>query len=352
MHTYLIGEIGQNHNGSVETAKRLIDLAATEPTDDLFGTRLRPFDAIKLTKRDLTQEMSSSAWHAPYTSPHSFGKTYGEHRTFLELSEEEHFELFRYAKSRGLDVVETLCGTSCLDMLGLFKPDYLKVASRDLSNLPLLDAMAATGIPLILSTGMSDLLELSQALEVVLTHHDNVTILHCLSQYPAEHQRLNLRTIPYLQRLFPQHRIGYSDHSIGILMPPLAVALGAAMIEKHITLDRRMKGADQQGSLGPDGMRRMVRDVRLAEQALGEEKMEADAASQAASIKLGRSVASKVSIQEGTVITEDMIHLLSPGDGVRWANRSVLIGGIAVEAIAINEIIYPQMIQRNDGQND
>lgn len=145
--TYIIGEIGQNHNGSVDVAKLLVELVARPVHEDLFNMELPPMDAVKLTKRDLSEELSVSQMNRPYDSPNSFGKTYGEHRAFLELSDEDHFEVYRFAKSLGLDFVETLCAKGCLSLLKLFVPDRLKVASRDLTNLPLLAAMAETKIP-------------------------------------------------------------------------------------------------------------------------------------------------------------------------------------------------------------
>ena len=154
-HTYLIAEIGQNHNGSADVAKLIIDLITRAPEDLLFHNELKSVDAVKLTKRDLDHELSASQRSRPYDTVHSFGKTYGEHREALELSNEEHFDVYRYAKARGLQFVETLCAPSCLSMLELFTPDYLKVASRDLTNLPLLAAMGATKIPIIISTGMA-----------------------------------------------------------------------------------------------------------------------------------------------------------------------------------------------------
>src|SRR5665648_645080 len=153
--TYIIGEIGQNHNGEVEIAKKLIDLVTEPVIDKLFGQKLMPMNAVKMTRRDLNEELSASEMVRPYENPNSFGKTYGEHRAFLELNDEQHFEVFRYAKLKGLEFVETLCAKGCLSMLGLFTPDRLKVASRDLTNLPLLEAMAETKIPIILSTGMT-----------------------------------------------------------------------------------------------------------------------------------------------------------------------------------------------------
>ena len=176
----------------------------------------------------------------------------------MELNDEQHFELYKYAKSKDLDFVETLCAIGCLSMIELFEPDYLKVASRDLTNLPLLNAMAETRIPMILSTGMGGEKEIDEALEIITKHHESVSILHCLSQYPTEYKNINLKSITYLQNRYSGFKIGYSDHSIGISIPIAAVAMGATIIEKHITLDRSMKGTDQAGSLAPDGMFRMV----------------------------------------------------------------------------------------------
>ncbi len=142
--TYIIGEIGQNHNGSVDIAKLIVELVSRPITEDTFNLKLKPMNAVKMTKRDLNEELAVSQMNCIYNSPNSFGYTYGEHRKFLELSDEEHWEVYKYAKSLGLDFVETLCAKGCLSLLKLFTPDYLKVASRDLTNLPLLEAMAET----------------------------------------------------------------------------------------------------------------------------------------------------------------------------------------------------------------
>ena len=193
--TYIIGEIGQNHNGSVDIAKLLTELVARPIKEDDFGIDIQPINAVKLTKRDLSEELSSSQMNRPYDNPNSFGKTYGAHRKFLELSDEAHFEVYKYAKSLGLDFVETLCAKGCLSMLRLFTPDRLKVASRDLTNLPLLEALAETRIPIILSTGMAGKKELDEALAVITKYHDNIAILHCVSQYPTEPDTCSLSAI-------------------------------------------------------------------------------------------------------------------------------------------------------------
>lgn len=344
-HTYVIGEIGQNHNGSVDLAKLLVEVAARNVREDLFGLTLKPMDAIKLTKRDLNEELSDSQMAAAYDSPHSFGKTYGEHRAFLELTDEQHFEVYKHAKSFKLDVVETLCATGCLSLLKFFTPDKLKVASRDLTNLPLLSAMAETKIPIILSTGMAGKPELDSAIETINRYHSDIAILHCVSQYPTEPKNTNLKTISYLQKNYPQYTIGYSDHTIGISAPIAAVAMGARIIEKHITLDRRMKGTDQAGSLGIDGINRMMRDIRIMEISMGVEDIFIDDSVKKAKDKLERSVATNKAIKAGDIVTEADIHLLSPGDGYKWGQKENVIGKTAKVDIPKNEVIYPSFIK-------
>lgn len=345
MKTYIIGEIGQNHNGSTDIAKLIIDFASAPIIEQLFNLELSCMDAVKLTKRDLNWELSDSQMKTAYNSPHSFGVTYGEHRDFLELSDEEHFEIYKYAISKGLDFVETLCAPSCLSILKLFTPTFLKVASRDLTNLPLLESLAETNIPIILSTGMAGKIELDNALDVITKYHENISILHCVSQYPTEPKNVNLNTIKYLQKNYPKYKIGYSDHTIGIATPVAAVAMGAQIIEKHITIDRRMKGTDQSGSLGIDGLNRMVRDIRVLELSLGKEDLYIEEDVKSARIKLERSIASKRTINVGEIIKKEDLHMLSPGDGFKWSEIDSIVGKIAMEKIPENEVIYKNMIK-------
>lgn len=342
--TYIIGEIGQNHNGSVDIAKLIIDLISRPVIEEEFNLQLKPMDAVKLTKRDLSEELSDSQMNRPYVNDNSFGATYGEHRAALELSDEQHFEVYKYAKTKGLDFVETLCAKGCLSLLKLFSPDYLKVASRDLTNLPLLEAMAETKIPIILSTGMAGKDDLDNALNVISKYHENISILHCVSQYPTNPNNLNLLTIKYLQENYGKYIIGFSDHTIGISAPVAAVAMGAKIIEKHITIDRRMKGTDQKGSLGPDGVNRMIRDIRLTELSMGKEELFIEPSVESARIKLERSIATKHDMKAGDVISIDDIHLLSPGDGYKWIEKDKVIGKKLLKDIKKNEIIYKDMI--------
>lgn len=343
-HTYLIAEIGQNHNGSVETAKLIIDMVSRPIEEKLFHIPLDGIDAVKLTKRDLNEELSRSEMSRIYDSPNSFGRTYGEHRAFLELDDEEHAELYRHTKEKGLDFIETLCAIGCLSLLKHFTPDKLKVASRDLTNLPLLEAMAETKIPMILSTGMAGKQELDEALEVIVKHHEQISILHCVSEYPTHPDHVNLRSIAFLKEHYPNYSIGFSDHTIGISAPVAASALGAEIIEKHVTLDRDMKGTDQAGSLGPDGVRRMVRDIRLIDRSLGKKDLFIEPEVRQSRLKLERSIATKKKLEEGHVISENDIHLLSPGDGFKWRERENVIGKTLKKAIDQDEIIYPDYI--------
>lgn len=342
---YVIGEIGQNHNGSVDIARQIINMAAADISEPLFNIPIPKMDAVKFTRRDLKEELSKSQMDRPYDSPHSFGKTYGEHRAFLELNDDQHFELYKYAKSLGFDFVETLCAIGCLSMLKLFKPDRLKVASRDLTNLPLLDALAETHIPIILSTGMAGKKELDDALTVITKHHNNISILHCVSQYPTHPQKVNLNSITYLKENYPEYTIGYSDHTIGIATPVAAVAMGARIIEKHITLDRNMKGTDQAGSLGPDGVKRMIRDIRLLEMSFGKKEIFIEPTVEASRTKLERSIATKREIKKGEIIKTEDIHMLSPGDGFKWVQKNIVIGKRALKDIPQDEIIYKSDIE-------
>jgi len=339
-NTYIIGEIGQNHNGSVDIAKLIVESAARPIEEKLFGLPLKGMDAVKLTKRDLNFELSDSQMKKPYEGRNAFGPTYGEHREVLELSDEEHFEIYKYAKQFDLDFVETLCAPSCTSILKYFTPDYLKVASRDLTNLVLLEVMAETKIPIILSTGMAGKNELDDALETIGKHHSDVGILHCVSEYPTQPKNVNLNTILYLIKNYSEYVIGYSDHTIGISTPVAAAALGAKIIEKHITLDRRMRGTDQAGSLGPDGLNRMVRDLRLLDMSKGEESLFISDDVAGAKNKLARSIASNKNLKKGHILSKEDIHLLSPGDGFQWVDKRFVIGKELLVDIPANEIIY------------
>lgn len=339
--TYIIAEIGQNHNGDIRIAKKIIDQLDRFPYDEITGNRLNRVNAVKLTKRDLTEELSEEGMKKPYTGKHSFGATYGEHREFLELSYEEHVELGHYIKSKGFEFVETLCSVKTLQLLDMIKVDNIKVASRDLTNIPLIKALAKRPEPVIFSTGMADLLDLNNAVQIFKEEgKENFSILHCLSQYPAEYERINLNTITYLKDKFPGQYIGYSDHSLGTHIPVAAVAIGAEIIEKHVTLDRNMKGTDHAGSADIGTFFEMVHDIRTLELSFGEYGIVKDPVVAATKDKLERSLALKVAKFKGEVIREEDLHMISPGDGLKWQHRHMFIDKPASQDYKANTILY------------
>src|SRR5690554_4062071 len=186
--------------------------------------------------------------------------------------------------------------------------------------------------------------ELDDAIETITKYHNDLSILHCVSQYPTHPKNVNLRTINYLIKNYSEYTIGYSDHTIGISTPIAAVASGAKIIEKHITIDRRMKGTDQAGSLGPDGVHRMVRDIRILDESLGKEEIFIVEDTTAAKNKLERSIATKRSMKKGEVIQQSDIHLLSPGDGFKWSDKNSVVGKKVKYDLPANEIIYSKHI--------
>lgn len=265
--TYICAEIGINHNGDVEIAERLIDAAADAGAD-----------AVKLQKRSVDVVYSPEELARPRESP--WGTTNGDQKRGLELWRHEYQRLAAHARDRGLDFTASCWDLEALDqVLDWVNPPWLKIASAVLtwpSNVrdPLLRAHAATGLPLVMSTGMCDVEQIDEALEVLRGEWacsamlPALTICACTSTYPCADDEINLRTIPALRERYGCD-VGYSGHERGIATTVAAVALGARFIERHITLDRTMYGSDQAASLEPQGFARMVRDIRAVEAALG-----------------------------------------------------------------------------------
>lgn len=334
---YIIAEAGQNHNGSMKMAKQLIDMVAMPIIDKAFNRELKGTDAIKFTKRDMTEELTKAEYNKIYDSPNSFGRTYGEHREKLELSYEQHVELFKYAKSKGVDFVETLTSIKTLKLLEYIDVKYIKVASRDLVNIPLLNEIGKTKKPVILSTGMGGIPEIDKAVETINKYHEDIIILHCISEYPADYHNLNLNSIPFMKDRY-KYPIGYSDHSIGIVAPTVAVALGATYIEKHVTISHSLKGSDHKCALEPDGLWRMVRDIRNMEVALGKAGKQVSEAVKPFKEKLERSICCNKVIKKGEILKETDLIMLSPGGGLRWDEKDIIIGKkakIDIESMSI-----------------
>ena len=323
--TYIIAEIGQNHNGSMEIAKSLIDMAKR------CGA-----NAVKFQKRDIDSELTTEAYNKIYDNPNSFGKTYGEHRRFLELSEEQHNDLKNYANKIGITYFCTPCDIPSLELLERIACPFYKVASRDLTNIPLLEALGKTGKTIIISTGMATFEDIDDALNALKLPSDKLVIMQCTSEYPCKPENVNLNAIKTIEDKY-NCICGLSDHTSGVIIASAASAIGVKIIEKHITLDRTMKGTDQPGSLEEAGLRKLIDYINAIAKAMGDgEKIKIHESINLAKTKLGRSLVSKIDIKKGTILTEDMLCLKSPGDGILWRDRATLLGKKAVQDLEKN----------------
>lgn len=253
--TYIIGEIGLNHNGDVQIAKQLIDVAA------VFGC-----DAVKFQKR--TPELCVPKDQRDIMRDTPWGRmTYLEYRYRVEFGADEYAQIDAHCKSKGLHWFASCWDEPSVDFMEQFNPPCYKVASASLTDDGLLKKKIATGRPIIVSTGMSTMEEIDHA--VNLFPRDRLIILHATSTYPCKPTEINLRMIHTLRERF-KVPVGYSGHEVGLQISVAAAALGACAIERHITLDRTMWGSDQAASIEPSGLQRLVRDIRVVEQALGD----------------------------------------------------------------------------------
>jgi N-acetylneuraminate synthase len=253
---YVIGEIGLNHNGSVELAKKLIDVAADAGAQ-----------AVKFQKR--TPAISTPEHMKNVLRETPWGEmTYLEYRYRVEFDRDQYIEIGDYATLRGLDWFASPWDVPAVEFLEDLNVVAHKVASASVTDLELLAVLAATGKPVILSTGMSTMEQIDAAVEVLGT--ENLIILHATSIYPLPPEEANIRMIPTLRAAYPGIPIGYSGHERGLQISLAAVALGAVAVERHITLDRAMWGSDHAASLEPTGFEHLVRDIRVIEQAMGD----------------------------------------------------------------------------------
>ncbi len=253
---YIVAEIGINHNGDLELAKQMIDAAVHAGVD-----------AVKFQKR--TPEVCTPPEQQKQMRETPWGYiTYLDYRRRVEFGEKEYREIDRYCKKKNISWFASVWDEPAVDFLERFDLPAYKIPSAALTDHNLLRYVRKTGRPVILSTGMSTMEQIHQAVEVV--GHANLIITHCTSTYPCEPEELNLRMIETLRREFPEVPIGYSGHEVGLVPSAVAVALGACMVERHLTLDRAMWGSDQAASVEPGGFERLVKYIRVTEAALGD----------------------------------------------------------------------------------
>ena len=253
---YIIAEIGINHNGSLDIAKKLIDEAVVAGCD-----------AVKFQKRTPELCTPRDQWHLERDTP--WGRmTYINYRKIIELGYDEYAAIDAYCKEKGIDWFVSCWDEESVDFMEQFNPGVYKFASASLTDHALIGKVKTTGKPYILSTGMSTLDEIRAAVDTFGT--DNLLIAHSTSAYPCPPHELNLRMVETLAEMYPDTPIGYSGHETGLATTVAAVAMGAAFVERHFTLDRAMWGSDHAASVEPQGMQKMVRDIRDVEQAMGD----------------------------------------------------------------------------------
>jgi N-acetylneuraminate synthase len=251
---YIIAEIGINHNGDIDLAKRLISVALAAGCD-----------AVKFQKRTIDVVYTEKELAAPRPNP--FGETNGDLKRGLEFSEEDFAEIDKFCKQIKIDWFVSPWDEASVDFAAMFNPPVYKIASASLTDDHLLRHIRKTGKPVIASTGMSTYAEIDHAVEVL--GKEDLILMHTTSTYPAKYEQLNLRAIPTMAKRYGVP-VGYSGHETGIPTSVAAAALGACCVERHITMDRAMWGSDQAASLEPNGISRLVRDIRLVEQSMGD----------------------------------------------------------------------------------
>ena len=251
---YVVGEIGINHNGDLGIARKLIDVAS------LAGCR-----GVKFQKRTIEVVYSAEELARPRDNP--FGPTNGDLKRGLELSTDHFHNIDRYCREKNIQWFASCWDEESVDFMEQFDPPAYKIASASMTDDGLLRHHRQTGRPMIMSTGMSELAQVDHAVEVVGT--DDLIILHTTSAYPAKTHDLNLRMIPVLRERYGVP-VGYSGHETGLAPSVAAAALGACMVERHISLDRAMWGSDQAASVEPQGLMKLIRDIRIVEAALGD----------------------------------------------------------------------------------
>lgn len=319
MKTLIIAEAGVNHNGCIDTAKKLIDAAANAGVDYV---KFQTFKAHKL--------VSMNALKADYQNQNTGNTTESQLEMLqkLELSIADHHELVSYCKSKNIHFFSTAFDLDSLDFLNELGLGLFKIPSGELTNLPYLEKVALLADEIILSTGMSTMQEIGEAIKVLKEKSSaKITVLHCNTEYPTPYQDVNLLAMLAIGKEF-EVEIGYSDHTLGIEVPIAAVALGAKVIEKHFTLDRKLPGPDHAASLEPDELEAMVKAIKNIEYSLGTALKE-PSPSELKNIAIARkSIHLANEKRAGEVILESDLQMLRPGDGISPMRMRDIIGKV------------------------
>lgn len=303
---FIIAEAGVNHNGDLDLARRLVDAAAAAGAD---AVKFQTFRAERVVSRGAPKAEYQKATTSPDESQLEMLRR-------LELSPEAHRELAGYARERGILFLSTPHDQESIDLLADLGVPAFKVGSGDLTNLPYLRHLARKGRPILLSTGMATLGEVEEALAVIFAEGNReVVLLHAVSSYPAPPEDCNLRAMGTLAAAF-RVPVGFSDHTLGLEVALAAVALGACVIEKHLTLDRSLPGPDHKASLEPEEFRAMVEGIRRVERALGDGVKRPAPSEENTRVVARKSLVAATEIPPGTRIRPEMVAVKRPGTGL------------------------------------
>ena len=332
MQTLIIAEAGVNHNGDLSLAKKLVDVAADAKADIV---KFQTFKAEKLASR-----LAAKADYQKKTTGAEESQL--EMLKKLELKYEDHLELINYCKQRSIQFLSTPFDIDSISLLQQLGIRLGKIPSGEITNLPYLKKMAMTFDELIMSTGMADLSEIQDAIDVIVASgfsKQKLTILHCNTECPTPYDDVNLKAMQTIGATF-NVKVGYSDHTMGIEVPIAAVALGAAVIEKHFTLDKNMEGPDHKASLEPHELREMVRQIRNIEQALSGTGIKEPSPSEKKNISIARkSIVAATRIKKGELLSESNLTVKRPGTGISPMQWGDVCGSRAARDFEPDELI-------------
>lgn len=334
MKTFIIAEAGVNHNGDINTALRLVDMAKNAGADAI---KFQTFKSEKL--------VAFSTPKAKYQKANTgSNESQLEMLKRLELTNDNFKRLFSYCRKKGIIFMSTPFDEKGADMLGRLGMNIFKIPSGEITNKPLIQHIAAKNKPIILSTGMSYLNEVEKTVRWIYDiwnksgFNQQLTLLHCVSNYPAHAEDVNLYAMNTLKTAFGLS-VGYSDHTLGIEIPIAAVAMGAKVIEKHFTLDKNMKGPDHKASLEPDELKAMVKAIRNVERAMGNGIKRPAESEEETRIIVRRSLVTKRDIKKGDVIRSGDIIIKRPGSGILPEFKDIINGMKAGKNIKADSVI-------------
>lgn len=327
--TLIIAEAGVNHNGSLELAKKLVDVAKECDADIIkFQTSTPEFLVSKFAEKAEYQKITTSS-----------NETQLEMLKKMVLSHREHFELVDYCRKSDIEFVSTPFDLESIEFLKQFNMPFWKIPSGEITNYPYLLQIARTKKPIIMSTGMSDISDIDAAIKVLKENGANdIRLLHCNTEYPTPYEDVNLLVMKTLQNRYGVE-VGYSDHTLGIEVSIAAVALGATIIEKHFTLDRNMEGPDHKASLEPDELKKMVKAIRHIELAKGVTEKIVTSSEEKNKNIARKSIVALQRIEAGEKFTEDNITTKRPGNGISPMRWNEVLGKRANRCFEEDELI-------------